>query len=64
MKQEECFNPRSRKGNDDRFVIIDFDYDKFQSTFPQGERPVVSDPSTTRIGFNPRSRKGNDPSAR
>ena len=35
----QCFNPRSRKGNDPA-VKVDWYGAKFQSTFPQGERRV------------------------
>ena len=54
------FNPRSRKGNDDyRDVPINW-IGKFQSTFPQGERPSFTSSIAARKRFNPRSRKGND----
>ena len=41
-----CFNPRSRKGNDDRAKAKKAAQPMFQSTFPQGERhplDVVTD---------------------
>ena len=34
----KCFNPRSRKGNDDTTSSPEVVYERFQSTFPQGER--------------------------
>ena len=55
------FNPRSHKGSD-----INSDCDRayqqaFQSTLPQGERPLVSFlSSSANTNFNPRSHKGSD----
>ena len=55
-----CFNPRSRKGNDDYKNKITYENILFQSTFPQGERQPGWKVLDTHVGFNPRSRKGND----
>ena len=38
LKVPECFNPRSRKGNDGRYSTRSKTRSVFQSTFPQGER--------------------------
>ena len=55
-----CFNPRSRKGNDDAMEQYLHKYLGFQSTFPQGERRRMDIIKRLLISFNPRSRKGND----
>ena len=36
------FNPRSRMGNDDSPLAVPYPVNEFQSTFPHGERPMVS----------------------
>ena len=54
------FNPRSREGNDKIAIFIFRVYDKFQSTFPRGERPAISSTGMQKSCFNPRSHEGND----
>ena len=54
------FNPRSRVGNDVSVSTSTGYPQKFQSTFPRGERQEVADMADKPIDFNPRSRVGND----
>ena len=56
----ECFNPRSRTGNDVTHVIIILRLSEFQSTFPHGERQKHQTKCKLFVRFNPRSRTGND----
>ena len=39
---DACFNPRARKGRDATHQILPYTIVKFQSTRPQGARPVLS----------------------
>ena len=57
----ENFNPRSHKGSD-ATNLLTFPAPKlFQSTLPQGERPIASTfAAGTENDFNPRSHKGSD----
>ena len=41
-KELENFNPRSRKGSDHDYVPNAVQADRFQSTLPQGERPMAN----------------------
>ena len=55
------FNPRSHKGSDNHIMICAWDLNGFQSTLPQGERPVGIMPLWGGVvNFNPRSHKGSD----
>ena len=56
----ECFNPRSRTGNDLHFLTLFSQHGLFQSTFPHGERHRQLHPYPLLPRFNPRSRTGND----
>ena len=57
----ENFNPRSRKGSDFQSQNVGHSTTVFQSTLPQGERPVPAHTlSLPDRDFNPRSRKGSD----
>ena len=59
--RSQGFNPRSRKGNDDVYSVLNPALAKFQSTFPQGERRSdYPRRMHSAESFNPRSRKGND----
>ena len=61
-RKEACFNPRSRKGND-QIDWVEVGYIiTFQSTFPQGERLCSMYILAQWPGFNPRSHEGNDAS--
>ena len=54
------FNPRSRTGNDRIHARLCGSIQKFQSTFPHGERRKGNHERSAWSGFNPRSRTGND----
>ena len=54
------FNPRSHKGSDVILLSIFSLFALFQSTLPQGERPMERKQSAYRGYFNPRSHKGSD----
>ena len=57
----DCFNPRSRTGNDNLKVLYRVNTCRFQSTFPHGERRSSQQSFVTPVSsFNPRSRTGND----
>ena len=54
------FNPRSRVGNDEEAEKKLEEMEKFQSTFPRGERLHGIHTFLLQGYFNPRSRVGND----
>ena len=55
-----CFNPRSHEGNDWIYTGFSNIAQKFQSTFPRGERRRIKEIEKNGGGFNPRSHEGND----
>ena len=60
MRENTGFNPRSRTGNDHNRTKTRTNYERFQSTFPHGERRELLGIQHTTMSFNPRSRTGND----
>ena len=54
------FNPRSHKGSDEPSIMTFMRKIIFQSTLPQGERPIHAASWLLRMHFNPRSHKGSD----
>ena len=60
IEDHKYFNPRSHEGNDIRAQQIMYVRDRFQSTFPRGERPDSNGSHGPEVDFNPRSHEGND----
>ena len=56
------FNPRSHEGNDSIRHLGKGWLQKFQSTFPRGERRGEQSHEGCSVCFNPRSHEGNDAS--
>ena len=54
------FNPRSREGSDRDAFENSYEYVKFQSALPRGERPSRDLGVCLSSDFNPRSREGSD----
>ena len=61
QEQVSNFNPRSHKGSDEDGSSLTAVTIGFQSTLPQGERPLSPTDAELEADFNPRSHKGSDP---